>query len=90
MSHLDLSFVYAATDGDDHWYLNLTVFSVFHELQYLDLSYNSPCSLSLEGLVGLAKLRYLDLSGTGLGGSFPEFIGEIVSLEVFLAQLLKI
>jgi hypothetical protein len=34
------------------------------------------------GLVGLAKLRYLDLSGTMWGVGFPEFIGEIVSLEV--------
>ncbi|KAM3371110.1 hypothetical protein ACQJBY_018467 [Aegilops geniculata] len=34
------------------------------------------------GLVGLAKLRYLDLSFTWLGGGFPEFIGKIVSLEV--------
>ncbi|PNT62005.1 uncharacterized protein LOC112269238 [Brachypodium distachyon] len=25
---------------------NLTVFSAFHELLYLDLSYNKPCSLS--------------------------------------------
>nr|XP_051229403.1 putative receptor-like protein 8 [Lolium perenne] len=82
VSHLDLSSVYATTEGDGHWFLNSTVFSVFHELQYLDLSYNSPCSLSLKGLVGLAKLRYLDLSGTMWGVGFPEFIGEIVSLEV--------
>ncbi|KAI4967982.1 hypothetical protein ZWY2020_006880 [Hordeum vulgare] len=82
LSHLDLNFVSFTTDVDDRSYLNLTVFSAFHELQYLDISYNYPCSLSSEGLVGLSKLRYLDLSGTLLGEGFPEFIGKIVSLEV--------
>ncbi|KAM0837994.1 hypothetical protein ACQ4PT_061277 [Festuca glaucescens] len=37
---------------------------------------------ALPGLVGLAKLRYLDISGNMWGVGFPEFIGEIVSLEV--------
>lgn len=82
VSHLDLSSVYVTMDGDDRGYLNSTVLSVFHELQYLDLSNNSPCSLSLEGLLGLAKLRYLDISGNMWGVGFPEFVGEIVSLEV--------
>uniref|UniRef100_A0A8I6XJP1 Leucine-rich repeat-containing N-terminal plant-type domain-containing protein n=1 Tax=Hordeum vulgare subsp. vulgare TaxID=112509 RepID=A0A8I6XJP1_HORVV len=82
VSHLDLSLVYFPGDVDDRWYLNLTVFSAFHELQYLDLSYNYQSSLSWEGLVGLSKLRYLDLSGTLLGVGFLEFIAKIVSLEV--------
>ncbi|KAE8811483.1 hypothetical protein D1007_11870 [Hordeum vulgare] len=51
-------------------------------LEYLDLSYNHPCLLSLEGLVGLSKLRYLDLSDTTRGGGFPEFIERVASLEV--------
>lgn len=34
------------------------------------------------GLLGLSNLRYLNLSGTSLGGGFPEFVGKIVSLEV--------
>lgn len=38
--------------------------------------------LSLEGLVGLSKLRYLDLSDTTRGGGFPEFIERVASLEV--------
>uniref|UniRef100_A0A453D8M8 Leucine-rich repeat-containing N-terminal plant-type domain-containing protein n=3 Tax=Aegilops tauschii subsp. strangulata TaxID=200361 RepID=A0A453D8M8_AEGTS len=82
VSHLDLSLVYFPADVDDRWYLNLTAFSAFHELRYLDLSYNYQCSLSSEGLVGLSKLRYLDLSGTLLGVGFPEFIAKIFSLEV--------
>ncbi|VAH37932.1 unnamed protein product [Triticum turgidum subsp. durum] len=82
VSHLDLSSVYFTMDVDDRWYLNFTVFSAFHELQYLDLSYNYQCSLSSEGFVGLAKLRYLNLSDTMWEVGFPEFIGEIVSLEV--------
>ena len=49
VSHLDLSSVYFTMDVDDRWYLNFTVFSAFHELQYLDLSYNYQCSLSSEG-----------------------------------------
>jgi hypothetical protein len=56
VSHLDLSSVYATLDGDDRWYLNSTVLSVFHELQYLDLSNNAPCSLSLEGMFVLKIL----------------------------------
>ncbi|KAM0837992.1 hypothetical protein ACQ4PT_061276 [Festuca glaucescens] len=82
VSHLDLRSVYIITDTDGHWYLNSTVFSVFHELQYLDLSGSYTFSLTLEGLVGLAKLQYLDLSGIWLGGSFPEFITKFASLEV--------
>lgn len=36
------------------------------------------------GLVGLDKLRYLDLSFVTQGGGFPEFIGKLVSLEVLV------
>ncbi|XBJ05351.1 hypothetical protein VPH35_024153 [Triticum aestivum] len=81
VTHLDLSLVYASDVGD-RWYLNLSVFSAFHELQSLDLSLNFPCSLSFEGLIGLPRLRYLDLSLTSLGGGSLEFIGACVSLEV--------
>ncbi|KAM3390686.1 hypothetical protein ACQJBY_012343 [Aegilops geniculata] len=81
VSHLNLSFIFQ-TYSQDHWYLNSMVFSTLHELEYLDLSYNYPCSLALEGLVGLSKLRYLDLSDTTRGGGFPELIERIVSLEV--------
>ncbi|XP_037487667.1 receptor-like protein 13 [Triticum dicoccoides] len=81
VTHLDLSLVYAS-DAGDHWYLNLSVFSAFHELQSLDLSLNIPSSLSFQGLVGLPRLRYLDLSVASLGGGSLEFIGACVSLEV--------
>ncbi|XP_044968258.1 receptor-like protein 13 [Hordeum vulgare subsp. vulgare] len=83
VSHLYLSSVYLKTYVDDCWYLNSSVFSAFRELQHLDLSLNSFCSVSLEGLVGLSMLRYFDISGSLLlGGGFPEFIGQVVSLEV--------
>lgn len=36
----------------------------------------------LAGLVGLSKLRYLNLSDTTRGGGFPEFIERVASLEV--------
>ncbi|XP_037489718.1 receptor-like protein 1 [Triticum dicoccoides] len=81
VSHLYLSSVYV-TNSHNRWYLNSTMFSALRDLKYLDLSSNRPCSLAMEGLVGLAKLRYLDLSDTVWGGGFPEFIGQIVSLEV--------
>ncbi|KAM3390692.1 hypothetical protein ACQJBY_012348 [Aegilops geniculata] len=81
VTHLDLSFVYAS-DAGDRWYLNLSVFSAFHELQSLDLSLNLASSLSFQGLVGLPRLRYLDLSMASLGGGSLEFIGACVSLEV--------
>ncbi|KAI5010250.1 hypothetical protein ZWY2020_012387 [Hordeum vulgare] len=82
VSHLDLSYASFTTSVDDRWNLNLMLFSAFHELECIDLSYNYPCSLSLEGLVRLSKLRYLDLSDTTRGGGFPEIIGRIISLEV--------
>ncbi|XP_044968263.1 receptor-like protein 15 [Hordeum vulgare subsp. vulgare] len=87
VTHLDLSLIYAPTDAGYYWYLNLSVFSAFHELQSLDLSFNYGCSLSFEGLVGLPRLRYLDLSGIALGGGFLEFIGAFVSLEVLALNL---
>uniref|UniRef100_M8D6Q8 LRR receptor-like serine/threonine-protein kinase GSO2 n=1 Tax=Aegilops tauschii TaxID=37682 RepID=M8D6Q8_AEGTA len=36
------------------------------------------------GLLGLAKLRYLDFSNSAWLRGFPEFIGQIVSLEVLV------
>lgn len=55
VTHLDLSYVYAS-DAGDRWYLNLSAFSVFHELQSLDLSLNFPSSLSFQGTFGLQTL----------------------------------
>uniref|UniRef100_A0ACD5UUF4 Uncharacterized protein n=1 Tax=Avena sativa TaxID=4498 RepID=A0ACD5UUF4_AVESA len=81
VSHLFFSDV-CWTTSKVSCFLNSTAFSALPELEYLDLSYCYQYLLSLEGLVGLSKLRYLDLSGAGLGGGFPQFIGEIVSLEV--------
>ena len=57
VSHLDLSYIFV-TSSHDHWYLNSTVFSALHELQYLDLSYNYPCSLALEGTFVLQILLF--------------------------------
>jgi hypothetical protein len=56
VSHLDLRSVYIITDADSHRYLNSTVFSVFHELQHLDLSGSYTFSLTLEGMYVLQIL----------------------------------
>ncbi|GJN26232.1 hypothetical protein PR202_gb14148 [Eleusine coracana subsp. coracana] len=72
----------------DTWYLNFTVFSAFHELELLDLSWNSPSLISFEGSDALTKLRYLNLTGNGLGGSYLPFISKFTSLEVLVLNTL--
>jgi hypothetical protein len=51
ISHLHLSGIYypPISTPSDRWHLNLSVFSAFHELQFLDLSWNYPSSLSFDG-----------------------------------------
>lgn len=44
----DLRLKYSTTGGGC-WNLNLAIFSAFHELQQLDLSYNQACLQSFDG-----------------------------------------
>jgi hypothetical protein len=49
---LDLNFskmTVNSTTGGGCWNLNMTIFSAFHELQLLDLSYNQACLQSFDG-----------------------------------------
>ncbi|CAL5014535.1 unnamed protein product [Urochloa decumbens] len=62
--------------------LNSTVFSAFPELQFLDFSMNHVLLKGSDGLVGLSKLRHLDLSYNCFDASFMESLGKLVSLEV--------
>ncbi|KAG2569280.1 hypothetical protein PVAP13_7NG379400 [Panicum virgatum] len=59
------------------------VFSSFHELQLLDLSWNHACLQNLDGLQGLTKLRYLNLSDNSFtGNDTMGSLGKLASLEV--------
>ncbi|XP_039821483.1 receptor-like protein 15 isoform X2 [Panicum virgatum] len=87
VSGLDLSNMYApqgnSIAGSECWKLNLTVFSSFHELQLLDLSWNHACLQNLDGLQGLTKLRYLNLSDNSFtGNDTMGSLGKLASLEV--------
>ncbi|CAL5029692.1 unnamed protein product [Urochloa decumbens] len=62
--------------------LNSTVFSAFPELQFLDFSMNHVLFQGSDGLVGLSKLRHLDLSYNCFDASFMESLGKLVPLEV--------
>jgi len=65
------------------WNLNLTIFSSFHELQQLDLFWNSAYLQNFDGLQGLTKLRYLNLSrNTLVEDNIWESLGKLASLEV--------
>ncbi|CAL5052252.1 unnamed protein product [Urochloa decumbens] len=88
VSHLYLSKLYDISTVPHgsrlFWSFNTTVFSEFSELQFLDLSWNYPCSLMSDGLVGLklTKLQYLNLSGNWLRQGILAPLGELVSLQV--------
>jgi len=92
VSGLNLHPVYRRKDPSfiKIWYggpcvrnLNLTVFSSFHELQQLDLSWNFACLQNFDGLQGLTKLRYLNLSYNRLiENNVLESLGKLASLEV--------
>ncbi|XP_044329947.1 receptor-like protein 9b [Triticum aestivum] len=63
--------------------LNLTIFSSFRGLQLLNFSGHHACLQNFEGLQGLSKLKYLDLSYNSFqGGGIPGSVGKLVSLEV--------
>ncbi|KAM3392861.1 hypothetical protein ACQJBY_013811 [Aegilops geniculata] len=64
------------------WNLNLAIFSSFRELQLLDFSSNSACLQNFDGLQGLSKLKYLDLSYNSFIGDISGFVNKMVSLEV--------
>ncbi|KAM3372792.1 hypothetical protein ACQJBY_019596 [Aegilops geniculata] len=92
---LDLSYLYQEipirnSDGSMSfksmevacWNLNLTIFSSFRELQLLDFSLNFACLQNFDGLQGLSKLKYLNLSDNSFIGNIPESVSNLVSLEV--------
>ncbi|KAF7006137.1 hypothetical protein CFC21_021201 [Triticum aestivum] len=58
------------------WNLNLT------KLQLLDFSQNFACLHNFDGLQGLGKLKYLNLSDNSFIGNIPESLSNLVSLEV--------
>ncbi|KAM0850998.1 hypothetical protein ACQ4PT_052706 [Festuca glaucescens] len=62
--------------------LNMTIFSSFRELQLLDFSGNYACLQNFNGLQGLRKLKYLNLSDNTFIESIPVSIRKLVSLEV--------
>jgi len=65
------------------WNLNLTIFSSFHEFQQLDLFWNWAYLQNFDGLQGLTKLRYLNLSrNTLVEDNIWESLGKLASLEV--------
>ncbi|KAE8801995.1 LRR receptor-like serine/threonine-protein kinase GSO1 [Hordeum vulgare] len=95
ISRLDLSRLYQSipTYGSDGstsikstevacWNLNLTIFSSFRELELLDFSGNYACLQNFDGLQGLGKLKYLNLSDNSFMGNIPESVSNLVSLEV--------
>ncbi|CAN6352209.1 unnamed protein product [Urochloa humidicola] len=75
VSSLNLNSMYQPKDGTfvpiggPCWNLDLTIFSSFHELQLLDLHLNSVCLQNFDGLQGLSKLRYLNISNNRLNGN---------------------
>ncbi|XBI05605.1 hypothetical protein VPH35_133756 [Triticum aestivum] len=73
---------YVSDIKDECWNLNLTVFSPFRDLQLLNFSGQQAKLQHFEGLQGLSKLKYLDLSDNRLLGGIPRSIGKLVTLEV--------
>uniref|UniRef100_A0A8R7P9L3 Leucine-rich repeat-containing N-terminal plant-type domain-containing protein n=2 Tax=Triticum urartu TaxID=4572 RepID=A0A8R7P9L3_TRIUA len=86
VSHLNLFQIYQENlqySEDECPNLNLTIFSSFRELQLLNFSGHYACLQNFEGLQGLSKLKYLDLSYNSFqGGGIPGSVGKLVSLEV--------
>ncbi|CAL5014534.1 unnamed protein product [Urochloa decumbens] len=81
VSTLVLNNMHVAESGC--WNLNLAVFSPLHELQLLDLSLNYGCLQNLDGLQGLTKLRYLNLSENSfVGNDTIGSLGKLASLQV--------
>ncbi|XBI88165.1 hypothetical protein VPH35_026157 [Triticum aestivum] len=64
------------------WNLNLAIFSSFRELHLLDFSANFACLQNFDGLQGLSKLKYLNLSDNSFIGDISGFVNKMVSLEV--------
>ncbi|OEL29702.1 Receptor-like protein 12 [Dichanthelium oligosanthes] len=87
VSGLDLTAMYVPQGNSiaesECWSLNLAVFSPFHELQQLDLSLNYACLQNLDGLQGLTKLKYLNVSDNSfIGNDTMGSLGKLASLEV--------
>nr|CAD1824955.1 unnamed protein product [Ananas comosus var. bracteatus] len=88
--HLSELFRYYYPEGTptlneaQSWHLNLSIFSSFPELRYLDLSSNPFTGLlsSTTPLVGLKKLKVLDLSVNQFTGEIPMSLAYLTSLEV--------
>ncbi|KAF7006148.1 hypothetical protein CFC21_021213 [Triticum aestivum] len=86
LSHLNLFQTYQENlqyFEDECPNFNLTIFSSFRGLQLLNFSGHHACLQNFEGLQGLSKLKYLDLSYNSFqGGGIPGSVGKLVSLEV--------
>ncbi|KAG8043682.1 hypothetical protein GUJ93_ZPchr0458g22614 [Zizania palustris] len=91
VSHLYFSSLYeyddytkVPTGGDTPWRLNISIFSAFTDLQFLDLSSIWYLDLGSNGLAGLKlpKLQHLNLSSNWLRESISLApLGELVLLK---------
>ncbi|OAY72476.1 putative LRR receptor-like serine/threonine-protein kinase [Ananas comosus] len=85
--HLSELFRYYYPEGTptlneaQSWHLNLSIFSSFPELRYLDLSSN-PFTGLLSSTTRLKKLKVLDLSVNQFTGEIPMSLAYLTSLEV--------
>ncbi|BAS91325.1 Os04g0648400 [Oryza sativa Japonica Group] len=64
------------------WELNITVFSAFRDLQFLDLSQNKLISPSFDAFENLTNLQELNLSSNKFEGSIPKSLFSLPHLKV--------
>ncbi|CAN6352192.1 unnamed protein product [Urochloa humidicola] len=71
------------------WNLNVTIFSSFLELEVLDLYWNYACIQNFDGLQGLTKLRYLNLSFNSLIGNsiFASLGASIEVINIYSSNM---
>ncbi|CAD6267185.1 unnamed protein product [Miscanthus lutarioriparius] len=81
VSGLDLDNIYSQYFGSPCWNLNLTIFSSFHELELLDLSWNQACLENFDAIRNLKNLREFRLAYNQLNGSIPAWLFELPRLE---------